>query len=190
MRGKRITPGVVTGRDIRTIAGIGVLGAGIAGGLVLIGTWPQVLASDTAQAVAEVPMAVLDKTVRDFLPPAVDTDALLKWDFVADPGIAREPIRQSTVTKIAFGRVVTVDVVETASGIYSSDAMVDPHIRYPGITRTRKAAQRLAVWDGFGWAESGAMSAGSFLTITPFDGGNLVVSDDGMCVVRRSGSDC
>ena len=190
MRGKRITPGVVTGRDIRTIAGIGVLGAVIAGGLVLIGTWPQVLASDTAQAVVDVPLAVLDKTVKDFLPRAVDTDALVKWDFVADPGLAIEPIRQSTVTKIAFGRVVTVDIVETASGIYSSDAMVDPHVKYPGITRTRKAAQRLAVWNGFGWSETGAFSAGSFMTMTPFEDGSLIVSDDSMCVVRPNRTDC
>ena len=34
------------------------------------------------------------------------------------------------------------------------------------------------------------LSAGSFVTITKFDGGQLVVTDDGMCVTNKNGITC
>lgn len=170
--------------EARIIMGMGAAGA-IAALLLAI---PSVLPPAVAN---EEPARTLLSTGNEIFPPPFDPGSLVRWDFVADPGISTEPIRQSTVRKIGYGRVETVTIVETASGIYSSDALDDPHVEYPGITRTRKADRAgISMWNGFGWSAAAPFSAGSFVTITPFEGGSLIVTDDGMCVVKRGSVRC
>src|SRR5690349_1652982 len=39
----------------------------------------------------------------------------------------------ATVRKIGYGETTVVNITTTSSGVYSSDAMTSPHIRYPGV---------------------------------------------------------
>lgn len=167
---------------IRIIALTGAIGGFV--GLAL--ATPGVLPAATA-AVSQ-PAEVLQSAKNDFFPPApVDTDGLVKWDFTVDPGISMEPLKQSTIKKIGYGRVSYVEVVETTSGIYSSDAITDPHVQYPGIHVERKqtAESGLFVWSGHGWVAATPFGAGSFTTVVPFKGAKLVITDDGSCAVLK-----
>src|SRR5690242_8356835 len=107
--------------------------AGTVGALLL--ALPQMLPPAIAD---EQPMKTLLSSANELFAPAVDPDELVRWDFTVDPSVSTEPIRQSTVKKIAYGHATTVHVVETSTGVYSSDALTDPHIQYPGITKERR----------------------------------------------------
>lgn len=50
-----------------------------------------------------------------------------------DQGVSLEPISSSVVRKVGYGRVSEVNVARTATGTYSSDGLVSPHVLYPGI---------------------------------------------------------
>ena len=166
-------------KSIGTIAATGVIGAMAALGLSLAGILPAVNAEENSTI---SPMEALMSPARTLFPQPFDVGGLVRWDFEVDPGISMEPIRQSTVTKISFGQVEHVNIVETETGIYSSDAIVDPHIRYPGIVATpRREAKVVMQWNGYGWSTLTPLGAGSFVTVVPFDGGQLVVTDDSTC---------
>jgi hypothetical protein len=84
-----------------------------------------------------------------------------------------------------------VQVVETSTGVYSSDALTDPHIQYPGITKERRGRLGgLAIWGGHGWILARPFTAGSFVHVVPFKGGKLFVTDGGTCVVTRKSLIC
>jgi len=48
----------------------------------------------------------------------------------------------------------------------------------------------MAYWSNGHWVAKAFVRAGSFVTITRFDGGQLVVTDEGMCVTRKDGVIC
>jgi hypothetical protein len=48
--------------------------------------------------------------------------------------VSLDATSSTTVRKIRFGRVTDVSVATTPTGTYSSDGMVSPYLRYPGIT--------------------------------------------------------
>lgn len=48
--------------------------------------------------------------------------------------VSLEPETSTSVRKIEYGRVTDVNIATTSTGTYSSDAMVSPHVLYPGIT--------------------------------------------------------
>jgi hypothetical protein len=146
----------------------------------------------TALAVDD-PVETLMSAPEELFPQRLDPSRLLKWDFAVEPGVSGDPIRQSTVRKIGYGRTSFVTVVETASGVYSSDGLGSPHIRYPGIHKTlrREPATTLAIWDGVrGWTLAHPLSGGSFATIVPFEGGQLLTTDEKSCVVTETGIRC
>ncbi len=155
-----------------------IITAGIFAATAMVLALPSILPSAIAD---EEPMRTLMSSPAKIFARPMDTDGFVKWDFTVDPAISTEPIRQSSIKKIAFGRVEMVEVIETATGIYSSDAMTDPHVQYPGIARTRKPGGPILVWNGRDWVATTSSGAGSFVTIVPFDGGQLVVTDDGAC---------
>lgn len=173
-----------------------IVGMGAAGGLVAMALAAPALLPGFATA-AQVVQVQASATVRSLLPEPepFDPATLFKpegryaYDVAAT--VSTTPIRQSTVRKIGFGRTEFVQVVETASGTYSSDGLDSPNVRYPGVGRQRIEGQiGLALWDDGGWVLQRALTAGSFVTITRFEGGQLVVTDDGMCVTSSSGITC
>lgn len=166
-------------RTIGTILATGTLGAVAALGLSLVGLLPAVNAEENSATTA---MEALMSPAKTLFPAPLDVDGLVRWNFEVQPGISLEPIRQSTVTKIAYGRMTQVNIIETSSGIYSSDAITNPHIQYPGIAVTpKREAQAMLLWNGLGWSTLAPLSGKSFVTVVPFDGGQLVVTDDSAC---------
>lgn len=57
-----------------------------------------------------------------------------EYEMAAADWVSLTPISSVTVRKIGYGRATEVSVATTATGTYSSDGMVSPHVRYPGIT--------------------------------------------------------
>lgn len=55
------------------------------------------------------------------------------YEVSAADWVSLTPLSSVTVRKIGYGRAIDVSVATTATGVYSSDGMVSPHIRYPGI---------------------------------------------------------
>lgn len=146
-------------------------------------------------AMADEPAKTLLKSASDLWPSPIDTSKLVKWDYVTEPGISIEPVAESTIRKIAYGKTTFVTVMETDSGVYSSDGLASPNVEYPGIVKQPKAgtpSPMLWLWGDGKWASANAYTAGSFTVVTPIEGGRgkLVVSDDNLCVVRESAVYC
>jgi len=155
------------------------LGAGTGAGLfILLLALPGVppVAADEAPTTA-APAAPLPV----FGPP-FDPASLARWTYALEPQVSTTPLRHSTVRKIGYGTTQFVEVVETASGTYSSDGLTSSHIAYPGVHKRRQARSE--------WGLAGAIDAGSFVTVTRFDGGQLVMTADATCVVTASGVRC
>lgn len=170
----------------RAIALGGVIGLGA----VVLMSVPEFLPRAVAD---EQPMRTLLKSAAELFPPALDPSKLLKWDFTVQPGTSIEPIRESTVRKIAYGKTTFVEVMETASGVYSSDGLASPNVQYPGIVKTPKPGPLpiLWFWGEDRWASAAAFNAGSFTAVTPLEqDGELVVTDEGSCVVHEDSVYC
>jgi hypothetical protein len=174
---------------LRTI----VLTAATITGVALLFAVPSVMpaASATVGATGAMIQAVSEEA-RQTVSPPIDTGRLVKWDFKVAPSVSVEPIRESVITKIAAGRVTTVHVVETTTGIYSSDAMEDPHVLYPGIERTRAKTDGgdILVLDNRRWISAIPVAANSFVSVLPYEGGRLIVRDGVACTVTRTLSTC
>lgn len=68
--------------------------------------------------------------------------------------ISTEVISTGSVRKIEYGRVTDVNIVTTASGTYSDDALASPHVLYPGIEVTRTVHGN-ALGPSFGFIHAG-----------------------------------
>jgi len=102
----------------------GMLGAAIAGALVT----PAVIA-----ATAEVPVNPVATVIDDLFAPTVNAKDFTRYAITFDDTVSSDVQRSRAITKIGYGHKSTVTVVTTPSGTYSSDAIVSPHVRYPGI---------------------------------------------------------
>lgn len=139
----------------------------------------------------EEPLRTLLQSPNDLWPPAFNPNSLMKWDYYVQPDVSVEPIRESTVRKIGYGKTTMVSVMETESGIYSTDALASPHIEYPGIIKEHKAsAPELRYWDGRHWVVAVGESADSFVSVTPFKDGALVTTEGGNCAIIGSSVFC
>lgn len=162
-------------------------GAGVFAGLLFLAL-PNYLPAAIA---SEEPMRTLLKTPNQLWPPAFDPDELIKWDYYVQPGVSVEPIRESSVRKIGYGKTTMVSVMETESGIYSTDALASPHIEYPGIIKERKAAApELRYWDGRHWVVAVGKAADSFASVTTFKDGALITTEGGNCAIIGSSVFC
>jgi hypothetical protein len=165
--------------------------AGIVGGfgaVALLFALPSMLPPAVAN---EEPAKTLLSNASELFPPPFDPDSLAKWDYALEPAVSTEVLRQSTVKKIGYGTTEFVHILETPTGTYSTDGLTNPHVEYPGVIKQRTRGRiGLAYWSNGHWVLRRGLTAGSFVTITPFDGGQLVVTDDGMCVTRRNGIVC
>src|SRR5687768_9510044 len=91
----------------------------LAGAAGLVGVALLALPDYLPPAIAgEEPMRTLLKSADELWPPTFDPDQLVKWDYYVQPGISVEPIRESTIRKIGYGKTTLVNVMETESGIY------------------------------------------------------------------------
>ncbi|MBL8591928.1 MAG: hypothetical protein JNK01_04535 [Devosia sp.] len=169
----------------RTIMLAGAIGLGAA----LLLSMPNILPRAVAE---EEPVRTLFRTPSEIWPPAFDPDRLMRWDYYVQPGVSVEPIKETVVRKIGYGRSTFVNVIETASGVYSTDGLASPHIQYPGIIKEPKPSPHpgLWYWSGRKWVASAPVGANSFVSIIPFEGGSLLTTEDGNCVAIKNSVYC
>jgi len=171
--------------NVRIAAAMGAGGILAALLLAVPSILPQALAS-------EQPARTLLSSMSELFPPPFDPGKLAKYNYELSPAISTDVVKQSVIKKIGYGNTETVYVVQTPSGTYSTDALQSPNVEYPGVLKTRERGDHvgMAFWSHGRWVSQKFVSAGSFVTITKFDGGQLVVTDDGMCVTRKDGVIC
>lgn len=171
---------------LRFITG-GSIVALLAAGMLAI---PSILPAALAD---EEPAKTLLGASNELWPPRFDTDNLVKYDFTVEPSVSTDVVKTRTVRKIGYGRTEFVEIFTTPTGTYSSDGLDSPQIRYPGIQKELKRAPegRIALWTtGRGWTAFKAMDAGSFVTVMPFEGGRMVITEDGNCVMTKGSMRC
>lgn len=167
---------------LRFIAGGSILGLLAATMLSMPSILPPAIAD-------EEPAKTMLDTMDELFPPPIDTSNLVKFDIAIEPGVSTDVVNSRTVRKIGFGRTELVSIVTTPTGTYSTDGLASPYLRYPGIHKELKRTPigGIALWTGKGWVVFNETNAGSFVSIAPFGGGQLVTSDEGNCVfVGRS----
>lgn len=87
-----------------------------------------------------VPKSIAASSFRMPLGP-IDTSKFVRFEAKTVPGLDIDetvdlhPYQSSSVTKIEFGRMKTVRIITTTTGVYSSDALASPYVNYPGIER-------------------------------------------------------
>lgn len=111
--------------QIRTVFLSGGIAALVAGALAAPSFFPQAFA-------AEPQKHLLDRAI-DIFPKPFDPRSLKKFDITLDDSVSTDVKRTQIVKKIGFGQPSLVAIVTTPSGTYSSDAIVSPYVRYPGI---------------------------------------------------------
>jgi hypothetical protein len=171
---------------LRFITGGSIVGLLAAGMLALPSLLPAALAD-------EEPAKSALSSKDELWPPRFDTSKLVKFDFDIEPSVVTDVVSTQTVRKIGFGKTEFVEVITTPSGTYSTDGLTSSHIRYPGIHKELKRTSpgHIAFWSGStGWVAFKAIDAGSFVSITPFAGGQLVTSDAGNCVFVGKSAYC
>jgi hypothetical protein len=161
---------------------------GGAGLVALLMALPSALPPAVAN---EEPARTLLSNASEIFPPPFDPNDLLKWEYTVEPSVSTEVQRQSTIRKIGYGNTEFVQILETPSGTYSTDGLTSPNVDYPGIHKKPSAYRPgFRVWIDGHWQLIRPVSANSFVTVMPFEGGQLVVTDDGACVIDRHGRRC
>lgn len=171
---------------LRILTGGSIIGLLAAGILAVPSILPPALADDE-------PARPLLSTADELFAPRFDTSNLVKYDFTIEPSVSTDVVKTRTVRKIGYGKTEFVEIFTTPGGTYSSDGLASPHIRYPGIHKQLKRSLdgHIAFWSGSrGWTVFKEIDAGSFLTITPFEGGKLITTEDGNCVVVELSVHC
>lgn len=99
----------------------------------------------------------------------VDAASLVKFEgrdyhVEYDDWVATDPISTVRVQKIEAGRVSYVTITRTATGTYSTDAMVSSHVQYPGISVEAANPIRNAFryFSNGRWSSFSTGNAGSF----------------------------
>jgi hypothetical protein len=150
---------VIEQRERRnTIFAGGLIGLVVAGTLVLASMLPPAIAD-------EQPFRTLLNTGDELMPDA-PLRPFFKPHWTIEPSVNTDIVKQVTVRKIGYGRTEFVDIVTTPTGTYSSDAIVSPYVRYPGIHDTRRGPEGfLAIWDGSEWMRFDADGGQSIIVI-------------------------
>jgi len=110
---------------VRTVFLSGALAGLVAGAIAAPAFFPAAFAAE--------PQKHLLDTASEIFPKPFNPKSLRKFDIIVDDSVSTKPLRTEIVSKIGFGRRSTVAIVTTSSGTYSSDAIVSPYVRYPGI---------------------------------------------------------
>jgi hypothetical protein len=122
---------------VRMIAIGGTIGALVAGTLGLPGL---------IGAIAEEPKQAVVSTIEELFAPPFDPEVFKRYAITLGESVSTEVKSTSVVKKIAFGRTTSVSISTTASGTYSSDALLSPNVRYPGIEVTPKHGRSGSFW--------------------------------------------
>ena len=112
-----------------------------------------------------------------------------------EPGISLDPQSSVTVRKIAFGQTSFVTVMTTSSGVYSTDGLANPHVRYPGVHVAQldlepdPAGDAILGWSKLtGWTKIPLVSADSFAflntTTAPNSTADVCVKDTATGICR------
>jgi hypothetical protein len=115
-----------------------------AGGVLAL----TIVAPQQIGVLAAAPVEAAVKTVGDLFPPSVNPRMFRKYDIIFDDSVSTDVTRTQIVKKIGHGRTSEVTIVTTPSGTYSTDGIVSPNVRYPGIETTLKP------WDEDGHSRS------------------------------------
>jgi len=111
--------------DIRTIAVLAGVATLVAGALATPMLFPA--------AFADEPASYALKKAKDIFPPLFDPKRLKKFDLTFSDDISGEVKRTEHVTKIGYGNREVVTIITTPSGTYSTDGLLSPNVKYPGI---------------------------------------------------------
>lgn len=133
-----------------------------------------------------IPLAMADEQPIRTL-QAVKTEALnlfeprrlnlFKPQWTADDTVSQEVESSYQVRKIEAGRSSVVQVITTSSGVYSSDAMGSPHVRYPGFHREAAPDfDAVAYLSDGSWVGITLKDADSMRTIVPLAGGGYILT--------------
>ena len=104
-----------------------------------------------------------------------DTD-FFKPQWSVEPSVSQDVLSTQVVRKIEAGKTSFVSVVTTPSGVYSSDGLDSPHVRYPGIHRDEsREFDAVAYLSNGGWVGFKFRHADSIRTVVPLTGGGYTV---------------
>lgn len=120
---------------------------------------------------------------------ALDTD-LLRIDgnyYAVSHGadVSMTPLTTEVVRKVGYGRTDFVTVTATSTGVYSTDGLASPHVRYPGVYSERMRVALLPfAGEAVGWSR---LSGWTEIPLLPTGGYDLLddkspASRDGVCV--------
>lgn len=80
---------------------------------------------------------VKDPPIHFGIGKALDSDLFrVGGDYYAvahSPDVSMTPISTNVVRKVGYGRTSFVTINTTATGVYSTDGLVSPNVRYPGV---------------------------------------------------------
>jgi hypothetical protein len=130
---------------------------GFAGGVLAL----CLVAPAQMGALAEEPVKAAAATIDQLFPDPVDPWMFRHYDITLDDSVSTDVQRRQVVKKIGHGRTSQVTIVTTPSGTYSTDGILSPYVRYPGIEKS------LRIWpDDYIFAEGGrwmSYADGSFI---------------------------
>ena len=140
-------------------------------------------AAVAAAAVGLAPVAWAQETTDD---NKIDLANLVFIDDKAysityEDSVSREATSQVTVRKIGYGETSIVNIMTTASGVYSSDALTNPHFRYPGVH-----VEEVPLVDEDDHQHDHRPLTGSFVNITRTPNTLVIQGNRGTCVIMRS----
>src|SRR5690349_17929565 len=84
-------------------------------------------------AVAEEPVKAAAATLDKLFPNLIDPKMFKRYDITFDDSVSGDVVSTRHVKKIAGGRTVDVTITTTPSGTYSTDGVLSPHVKYPGV---------------------------------------------------------
>ena len=106
-----------------------------AGGILAL----TIIAPKQIAAIAQEPVDQAIATIDKLFPDPVDLRKFRRYDFTFDESVSSDVQRTQVVTKIGHGLKSQVTIVTTPSGTYSTDGMLSPNVRYPGIEKRVKS---------------------------------------------------
>lgn len=114
-------------------------------------------------ALAEEPIRAAAATIDGLFPNLIDPKIFRRYDITFDESVSDEVKSTSTIRKISGGHASEVMVTTTPSGTYSTDGLLSPFVRYPGIDKRLKSWARPRASYGY---SSGSTAYGHWSSYT------------------------